>query len=70
MLLYIFAALLLLNAFTQQASGEACMNKAPNAECDAMWDEDRCLSNIKYAKEYCEESCFLCKGMDRSILEQ
>ncbi|KHJ99419.1 hypothetical protein OESDEN_00599 [Oesophagostomum dentatum] len=69
MLLYVFTVFLLLNVFTEEASGEACMNIAPNEECDAMWDKDKCNSNLEYAKQYCRESCFLCEGMDPSLRE-
>ncbi|KHJ93390.1 hypothetical protein OESDEN_06704 [Oesophagostomum dentatum] len=70
MLLFAFTVLLLLNVFTQQASGEACVDLASSEECKALWDKDRCLSDIKYAKENCRETCFLCEGMDPSLLEQ
>ncbi|KHJ87448.1 hypothetical protein OESDEN_12779 [Oesophagostomum dentatum] len=70
MLLYVFTFLLLLNVLTQQASGEACMDLDSNEVCKALWENDMCLSEAQYAKEYCSETCFLCGDMNPSLLEQ
>ncbi|KHJ77170.1 hypothetical protein OESDEN_23210 [Oesophagostomum dentatum] len=69
MLLYVFTVLLLLNVLTQQASAEACVNKAPDVACDALYKHDQCLLDMDFAKEFCRKSCFLC-GLDPSVLKQ